>query len=220
MVEVKAISEVIVKEIASNAVIDAKVDKQLVLKKNQPKVLKKDYVLNDMEALKKKLDNARRNPGIEISGEAVDSSCVTIGVKTALYEYFKSSLMEILGKDSRIANIKPIQKVIADTNFNGEASVEYQLEIIYLIDGNEHQLKILCFSTTCNIMVQNMGRKTEPKTYFQNRHSAKYFAEEFLLTIGHKALEDVLDMDDRFIPTLKSELKRMQELLKWKMGLI
>jgi hypothetical protein len=95
------------------------------LNKKQTKTLKKDYVLNDLDALKKKLDNSQRNPGIEISEEAVDGSCATVGVKTALFEYFKAFLIEYLQKDNRITKVEPVQKVVADTKFHGEANVEY-----------------------------------------------------------------------------------------------
>ena len=193
--------------------IDKNDDKVVDGKKKMTKILKKDYVLNDMEALKKKLDNAKRKPEIEISGEAKDGSCVTIGLKTSLFEYFKSFLMEHFKKDDRISNVEPIQKVVAETNFHGEANVEYQLEVTFKIEANEHKVKILCFSTTCNIMVQNMGGKSALKSYFQNQHSAMFFASEFILSFGRAALGKCQDMDEQYIPGLKLQLKKMQELL-------
>jgi hypothetical protein len=109
----------------AGSVVDNVADKSLDIKKRATKTVKKDYVLNDMEALKKKLDNAKRKPEIEISGEAVDGSFVTIGVKTSLFEYLKAFLMENFIKDTRISTVQPIQKVVAETNFNGEANVFY-----------------------------------------------------------------------------------------------
>ena len=57
-------------------------------------VLKKDYVLNELEALKKKLDNEDLKPEISISSHAVDGSNATISMKTSLYEYAKVHLTE------------------------------------------------------------------------------------------------------------------------------
>ena len=57
-------------------------------------VIKKDYVLNELEALKKKLDNEDLKPEISISSHAVDGSNATISMKTSLYEYAKVHLME------------------------------------------------------------------------------------------------------------------------------
>ena len=43
-----------------------------VVNKDQQKIFNKDYLLNEMEAIKKKLEFCTRNPGIEIISEAVD----------------------------------------------------------------------------------------------------------------------------------------------------
>ena len=134
---------------------------------NTLRTAKKSYVLNDLEAIKKKLENAYRQPGIEIVTEAVDGSCVTIGVKTSLFEYFKENLLSTLMNDARVSKVDPVRKVTADTNFNGEASVEYQLEVDFAVDGYAHKVKILCFTTTCNIMIQNMGGRPEIKLYLK-----------------------------------------------------
>ena len=48
--------------------------------------------------------------------------------------------------------------------------------------------------------------------YLGNRHCAKFFAEEFLLKAGHKALMEMPNLDDKFIPLLQEELRRLQEL--------
>ena len=56
-----------------------------------------------------------------------------------------------------------------------------------------------------------MNCKSEPKTYFQNKHSARFFAEQFLLVFGKNALDKCPNMDGQIIPKLKAELKRMQE---------
>ena len=60
-----------------------------VSKKNQVNVMKKAYVLNNLEALKKKMNNEKRKPEIAISGEAIDGSCTTVSMKTSLFEYSK-----------------------------------------------------------------------------------------------------------------------------------
>ena len=177
-------------------------------KKKTSKIVKKDYVLNDLEALKKKLDNAYRKPEIEITTEAIDGSCVTVAVKTSLFEYFKENLVTTLMNDERISKVEPIRKVTASTNHNGDASVEYQLEVDFAIDGNTHKVKLLCFTTTCNILVQNMGGRPEIKPYLQNQFSSKFFASEFIVKFGEAAILKCRDMDDIFIPTLKAELKK------------
>ena len=53
-------------------------------KKKQGTIVKKDYVLNDLEALKKKLANEKRQPEVGISGEASNGACTTVCMKTSL----------------------------------------------------------------------------------------------------------------------------------------
>ena len=56
-----------------------------------------------------------------------------------------------------------------------------------------------------------MKGKSEKKTYLQNKHSARFFAEEFIISFGMKALSNDPDMDNKCIPQLRSALKKMQE---------
>ena len=101
---------------------------------------------------------------------------------------------------------------MADTNFNGLADVEYQLEIRFKIGEFVHRVKVACYTTTCNLLVQNMGGKHEMKAYLQNKHVARFFSDEFILPFGQKALSENPSIDDKYIPSLKLEIKKLQEL--------
>ena len=116
-------------------------------------VIKKDYILNDLEAIKKKLDNEYLQPEIQISSEAVDGANTIISMKTSLFEYAKQFLMEALKQDTRIIKAEAVKKVVAKTNFHGEADVEFQLEITFVICNIQHKVKLLCYTTTCRMMV-------------------------------------------------------------------
>ena len=71
---------------ASNAIAN-KVNNAPVPKKNAGKTVKKDYVLNDLEALKKKLAHSTRSPEIEVASEAINGAKITNTVKTVLFDY-------------------------------------------------------------------------------------------------------------------------------------
>ena len=58
-----------------------------VANKNEVNIVKKDYFLNDIEALKKTMNNEEKKPELGISGEAIDGSCTTICMKTSLFKY-------------------------------------------------------------------------------------------------------------------------------------
>ena len=53
-----------------------------------------------------------------------------------------------------------------------------------------------------------MKGKSEMKSYLQNKHSARFFAEELILSFGMKALSSDPDMDNKFIRQLRSALKK------------
>ena len=169
---------------------------------------KKDYVL---EALKKKLNIENRKPEIQLVGEAKNGSCSTVSMKTSLFEYSKAFMMDIISKDERIIKVNPVRIVVAETNHNGEANVEYQLEVDFKVAENEHKVKISCYTTTCNLLIQIMGQKPISHEHLNNRFAPKYFAEEIILPFGLKALATNPNMNQNFIPHLKSEIKKLQE---------
>ena len=76
-------------------------------------LMKKDYVLNDLEALKKKLNNENRKPEIQLVGEAKNGSCSTVSMKTSLFEYSKAFMMDIISKDERIIKVNSVRIAVA-----------------------------------------------------------------------------------------------------------
>ena len=95
-------------------------------------IINKEYVLNDLEALKKKLNNEHRKPEIQMSKEASNGSCATVGMKTSLFEYSKAVMTNILLKDARILEVRAVQKAVAKTNYNGNVDVESSLPLTLL----------------------------------------------------------------------------------------
>ena len=131
-----------IEENTNNAVTVLK-DNDTTSKKNA-NVVKKDYILNDLEAIKKKLDNEYLSPAIQITKEASNGISTTVSMKTSLFEFSKCFLMEALKKDVRVTMAEAVLKVTAETNFNGDADVEFQLEITFKIANHEHKVKVLC----------------------------------------------------------------------------
>ena len=120
-------------------------------------------------------------------------------------------MMKEIKKDDRINDISPTVKAVAATNYNGVADVEYQLEVKFNVGEYLHKVKISCYTTTCNLLVQNMGGKHETKDYLDNRHVARFFVDEFIFPVGKEALKNE-SIDENFLPQLKAEIKRLQEL--------
>ena len=110
---------------AENAAAQSTID---VTKTNQSKVFKKDYVLNDIEALKKKLENCKRNPEVGIIGEAFDGSSTTVTVKTALFEYLRENLITSIRNDKRTIEVIPTKQVIATQTFMEKPTLNINLK--------------------------------------------------------------------------------------------
>ena len=200
-----------VKNNATKAAQTSNDDLVMFAKKND-NVIQKDYVLNELEALKKKLDNEHLKPEISVSNQASDGSNVVISMKTSLYEFMKVNLMDAFNKDCQIVHTKAVKKAIAITHFHEKADIEFQLKIIFRVGENQHKVKVLCYSTTCRMMIQQMGESVEVKEHLNNKTIAIYFAEKFLVDFGKTVLVSNPKIEDSFIPKLKQEIKRLQQL--------
>ena len=79
--------------------------------KTSAKVVKRTYVLNELEAMKKKLSFQQRSPAISIDGEAKNGVTINVLVKTSLFEYTKAKLINALEDDPEVVETK--QTVVA-----------------------------------------------------------------------------------------------------------
>ena len=87
--------------VQNNAIIAAKeTNDNAITGKKGSNIIKKDYILNDLEAIKKKMDNEHLSPEIQITSEAAGGSNTVVSMKTSLFEYSKCYLMEALKQDS------------------------------------------------------------------------------------------------------------------------
>ena len=71
---------------------------------------------------------------------------------------------------------------------DGNAFVEFAVEIKFKKNEHQHKVKLTAYSTTCMIMLQQIGDQPEPKTQLQNRSVPRYFAEEVLIPWCEKSL--------------------------------
>ena len=124
----------------------------------------------------------------------------------------KVKLVDALKNDPEVVGTEQTGVATAASKHSGVADVEYQLECVYKASGHEHKVKITCYTTTCNILVTNMGGKSEVKSYLGNRSNARYFAERFLKPFLMKAEEDFPNLDNKFIPLIKAEIQRIEKL--------
>ena len=182
-------------------------------------VVKRNYVLYELEAMRKKLSCQQRNPAVSIEREAKNGSTINVLVKTSLFEYTKVKLLDALKNDPEVVETKQTVTATAPSKHSGMADVEYQLECVYKASEHEHKVKITCYTTTCNLLVTNMAGKAELKSYLGNKSNSRHFAERFLKPFLTKAEEDFPNLDDKFIPLIRAEIQRIEKLENKKPGI-
>ena len=102
-----------------------------VIKSATKKVIKKDYILNELDAMKKKLNFQYRDPAMSIEGEAKHGAAININLKTSLFEYAKAKLITAFNADSNIVETIQTATATATAKHSGDADAEYQLETVY-----------------------------------------------------------------------------------------
>ena len=100
---------------------------------------------------KKKLNFEYRDPAISIEGESKTGASININVKSSIFEYAKAKLIDAMDKNNLIYETTRTDSAFADSKYNGDADVEYQLEVRYDGNGNEQKVKITLYTTTCKI---------------------------------------------------------------------
>ena len=76
--------------------------------KTSAKIVKRTYVLNELEAMKKKLSFQQRSPAISIDGEAKNGVTINVLVKTSLFEYTKAKLINALEDDPEVVELSKL----------------------------------------------------------------------------------------------------------------
>ena len=178
------------------------------------KTIKKAYILDELDAMKKKLSFQLRNPAISIEGEAKNGVTINVLVKTSLFEYAKANLINDLQANIAVIDTKQTVVATANSKHSGVADVEYQLECKYVVNEHEHKVKITCYTTTCNILITNMGEKSEIKPHLGNKYNARYFAETFIEPFLLTTQKNFNNLDDIFVPLIKKEIERLEALEK------
>ena len=127
------------------------------LKKGSSK--QRNYVLNDVGALKKKITHEKRLSNYTIWKEAKDCSNVVIQMRASFFEFVKACFIEELESNPNITSIENAERAKASTESNGDAYVEYSLEISFVSQSNSHTIKLTAYTTTSQLMIQPINEK-------------------------------------------------------------
>ena len=106
------------------------------------KVVQRNYILNDVAALKKKLRAEGKKHEVAIGKEAKDASNITVPMKASFFEFVKNNFIEDLSNNSSILNIDNAVGTKAATDGSGDAYVEYSMEITFKAHKHDHCVKL------------------------------------------------------------------------------
>ena len=87
---------------------------------NQGKVIQRNYILNDVEAIKKKIRSERRGKDLSVK-EAKDGSNIMIALKASLFEIIKSNFIRDLQEDPNVISRKNAEGLKVSTLESGAA---------------------------------------------------------------------------------------------------
>ena len=102
----------------------------------------------------------------------------------------------------------------ASTETQGDAFVEYAVEITFKSKGYEHRVKMTAYATTCSVMFQQMGEKPEAKSYLNNMCVPRFFVEAFVVPWCERSCENIFNdgISAEVIMKLKDEIQKLENL--------
>ena len=177
---------------------------------NGGKIEMKQYLLDDLKALKKKWSMINHKPETDVNGEASNGSSLNIDMKTSVFELMKAGLISSFKKKSDIQKVEFPTTSKAQSKNGEEADVEYHVEVTFVNNGATEKVKLKCYTTNCRIQVQNFG-KHKRKEHLGNQFVPKYFVNRFIVPYLESVLSMSADYDKVFVPHLRAEIQRLQK---------
>ena len=114
----------------------------------------RNYILNEVNAMKKKLTHTSRKVGVEEKGGSDDKQYVKLECDTATYEYLRRNLSNLLSNtfgDKYKENVTKRMEPTVNTNNGNQANIEGQKT--FIMDGKN--LKATFYHTTCSLGLQS-----------------------------------------------------------------
>ena len=173
----------------------------------------RNYVMNDLGALRKKLKHEGRKHDFMISNEAKDCSNTVIQMKTSFFEFTKAKFIEEILQNDDIESVQNAEAAKAATETSGEAYVEFSMDITFKAKEKTHTVKVIAYTTTCQLMIQPKGEQSGVKAHLGSRGTPRYFADTFLIPWCQKSVDSNAfneKMSGFYLNALNNEIKRME----------
>ena len=174
----------------------------------------KKYKITELSALEGKVKKI--NTILCVDEEKNNGKSIMINLKTSTFEIAKQNLLGILEKHQLLENVKLVRTAKASTDNEGQADIEYHVDLDLVVDKNIHALKLKCYNTNCRIQVQHMGKSSHTaQNYLNNKSPVKYLAEDVLYPIVASMNDDInIEKEKEMVLHLKKELTRLKKMNK------
>ena len=175
-------------------------------------VKQRNYILNDVGALKKKLKAEGKKHEVSIGKEAKDASNITVPMKASFFEFVKAHFINDMLDNVNILKVDNAEGVKAATDNFGDAFVEYLMEITFKVNKHVHCIKLTAYTTTSQLVFQPIGEKSGPKEHLGQKGTPRFFVENFLLPWCSKAISEKRyneDIASKYYTALKEEIRKL-----------
>ena len=172
----------------------------------------RNYTLNDVSALKKKIQHEKRIVDIEIGKEAKNYSNVTVPMRASFFEHVKLFFIKDLLTSPDIVKVENAEVARAATESHGDADVEYTVDITFTKCEHVHSVKLTAYTTSSQLMVQPLKEKPGLLSHLGGRGTPRYFVEQYLLPWSEKAVNDS-NFDEQcrndYINEIREQIKKL-----------
>ena len=122
-------------------------------------IVHRNYILNDSNALKKKLRHEGRPDPFDLGTDAKNGANVVVLLRTSFFEHVKKEFIGNLLKNKDIEKVdNGLGSKVASGN-SGDAFVEYSCDISFKYQGDSYTTKLTAYTTTCKLMFQPVKGK-------------------------------------------------------------
>ena len=130
-------------------------------------------------------------------------------MKAGIFEVVKARFVKELQDVNSIQRVDNAEAAKASTESSGEACFEYSMSVTFQIGENIQTFKLTVYTTTCSIMVQQIGEPPEVKEHLGLRCTSKYFMDTYFVPWGEKIIEKNYCTGKSLVKELRIEIKRL-----------
>lgn len=136
-------------------------------------------------------------------------------MKASFFEFVKANFIGEIEENDNILKVENAEGVKAATENSGDAYVEYSMDISFQVNKSTHIVKLIAYTTTCQLLFQPIGEKSGLKENLGMKGSPRFFVETFLLPWCTKAISEKRfneSVSQMYISAMEEEIRKLDRL--------